>query len=143
LGSLESTLPLHLQKLFGYSATGAGFMFATLVAANILSPWIGSLCSRHGPKLMVSFGLALAGVALILLRLPHDSTTGAQAVMSLLLLTIGLGYSFSATPLLMEIDFTVSDLERDTPGIFGNGGAIGLAVCNLSSFILYGLCLDL
>jgi len=127
LTSLESTLPLHLQHIFSYNSTKVGLMFALLVTFNLLSPIFGKLCTRFGVKVLVTLGLLLAGLPLILLRIPREATTHDEALMGVLLVIIGLGDALSLTPNMLEIEMSVSDIEKKHPGAFGAGGGVGLA----------------
>jgi len=47
--------------------------------------------------------------------------------MGVLLVIIGLGDALSLTPNMLEIEMSVSDIEKENPGSFGAGGGVGLA----------------
>jgi putative exporter of polyketide antibiotics len=51
VSSLESTLPIHLKKIFGYGSGQSGLMFMTLMIPAIFAPLIG----KHSTPIPAKF----------------------------------------------------------------------------------------
>lgn len=74
LTSLEATLPLHVQDVFGWGSFGAGMMFLGVQAPGILlSPIVGWLRDRVGTRHPTWIAFALLAPNMWLLGTPGDT----------------------------------------------------------------------
>ncbi|HEX8976473.1 MAG TPA: MFS transporter [Solirubrobacteraceae bacterium] len=71
-GATNALLPLRLAR-FGGSAAAIGAAFVGAAAlSTALSPLIGRVTDRHGPRLPITVGLVLSAVLVPALALPHS-----------------------------------------------------------------------
>ncbi len=88
----ELMMPFFLQLGMALNPLRAGFLMTpTALALAVLSPFTGWLSDRIGARLLVSSGLAIKGVAFILLSFLGLSASPLDVVIRLGLLGIGLG----------------------------------------------------
>ena len=88
----ELMMPFFLQLGLALDPLRAGFLMTpTALALAVLSPFTGWLSDRIGARLLVSAGLAIKGVAFVLLSFLGLSATPFDVVLRLGLLGIGLG----------------------------------------------------
>ncbi|MGK5731954.1 MFS transporter [Streptomyces sp. URMC 124] len=124
-------LPLYLSDVRGYGgyATGALLLPCTAVMAA-LSPGVGRLTDRYGPRKLLAIGFAAFTVsALLLARIAPDTSIGYLA---LALVAMGLGWAFILGPATVSALSSVPErqagLAVGSSWTFHNlGGAIGLA----------------
>ncbi|HEY7077348.1 MAG TPA: MFS transporter [Solirubrobacteraceae bacterium] len=125
-------LTQYLQSILGYDALEAGLRTMPVAGGLILGgPASAKLAARIGTKVVVAAGLALVGVALLLLT-GADAASGYGLVLaSLLVLGFGMGCAMApATEAIMgalplakaSVGSAVNDTTRTT------GGALGVAV---------------
>ncbi|GGX73453.1 MFS transporter [Streptomyces hiroshimensis] len=124
-------LPLYLSDVrdYGGYATGALLLPCTAVMA-VLSPGVGRLTDRYGPRKLLAVGFAAFTVsALLLARIAPDTSIGYLA---LALVAMGLGWAFILGPATVSALSSVPErqagLAVGSSWTFHNlGGAIGLA----------------
>ncbi|MFJ8308906.1 MULTISPECIES: MFS transporter [unclassified Streptomyces] len=124
-------LPLYLHDVrgFGGYATGALLLPCTAVMAA-LSPFVGRLTDRHGPRKLLAAGFtAFVVSALLLTRLTADTSLVYLAVA---LVAMGLGWACVLGPATVSALSSVPErqagLAMGSSWTFHNlGGAIGLA----------------
>ena len=123
-------LSLYFQLVLGYTALGAGASLLPLTAFIVVfAPLAGRLSDRHGRRLPVVAGMALLGVALLLLsRLDLDSST---AVTLLWLGLAGMGIGMTTTPT------TAAALDVVSPERAGVGAGV------VNTFRIVGLSLGI
>ncbi|MBO0652863.1 MFS transporter [Streptomyces triculaminicus] len=125
-------MPLYLHEVHGYGgyATGALLLPCTAVMA-VLSPFVGRLTDRFGPRRLLLVGFAAFTVsALLLTRLEGDTSLAYVAVA---LVAMGLGWACILGPATVSALSSVPErqagLAMGSSWTFHNlGGAIGLAV---------------
>ncbi|GHF40840.1 EmrB/QacA subfamily drug resistance transporter [Deinococcus metalli] len=112
LGAVGLYLPLYLIGARGFSATAAGAALLPLsLLLATLSGTFGALADRHGPRLFLSAGPALAGAGFALLgALPGGYWTAVfpGAVV------LGLGMALTVAPLSSTV---MGSLGREQSGV--------------------------
>jgi EmrB/QacA subfamily drug resistance transporter len=126
-------LTLLLQTAMGYSPikTGLAFLpFAVGIAAT--SQVVAKLMTRIRPRVFVTIGPLLSAIALLWLsRIDAQSTYGSAVLGPLLVLAVGLGFSF--VPLILGATSGVQPADMGVASAVLNtaqqiGGTLGLAV---------------
>jgi EmrB/QacA subfamily drug resistance transporter len=92
LSTLTFFLVLYLQQIVGYSALKSGFALLPItIVMFLLSPRVGRLSMRLGPRLFMGVGPLIAGLALLtLVRLGHHVDYWTELLPPLLVFSIGL-----------------------------------------------------
>jgi EmrB/QacA subfamily drug resistance transporter len=109
LGSALFLLTLQLQESLHYSPVAAGL--ATLpvtVITLVLSPRMGALAQRRGPRTAMTVGPLFAGAGLALMARVTPGTTYATTVLPAVIL-FGLGLSITVAPLTSTVLASVSE----------------------------------
>jgi MFS family permease len=127
LTAFDSVLPLRVEAIFQWSSTGAGLIFLPLVIPSFISPVVGMLADKYGPKYLAAAGFLLACPFLILLRLIDYNSIGQKVLFCALLALVGLWISVVMVPLMAEVSYVVEAKEKSAPGIFGERGAYAQA----------------
>lgn len=127
LTSFDSVIPLFVQRVFHWDATGAGLMFITVVAPAFTAPLVGMIADRSGPRWLVVFGFVFAVPFWVLLRLVTSDSIGQKVLFCALLALIGVSLTCVMGPLMAEITYVVEAKEKVNPGIFGRNGAYAQA----------------
>ena len=104
-------LPLNLIQVQGYEAQVAGFTFLpfTLLLA-IMSPFMGRVVDRIGPRIPLIVGPAIVGIGFIILSLP-GVTAGPNAFWTTYLpgiIGLGIGMGITVAPLTTAVMGAVS-----------------------------------
>lgn len=144
-GALSGVLffmPLNLIQVQGYPANIAGLTFFPLsILLAGLSPIMGRLVNRVGPRLLLTVGPAIVGVAFILLARPGLTggpndywTTFFPAIIAL-----GIGMGITVAPLTTAVMGSVPSHESGVASGVNNAltrTAQGLAVAMLGALAL-------
>jgi EmrB/QacA subfamily drug resistance transporter len=131
--SMFFLLTIYVQQVLHYSALKTGVTFLATAAVAIVSAGIAEgLVGRLGPKIVMSIGLVLFGVALILYtRIGVNGSYVSDLLPGYLLAGFGMGFAFVPLSILAlagveERDYGLaSGLINTAQNI---GGAIGLAI---------------
>jgi EmrB/QacA subfamily drug resistance transporter len=121
-------MTLYLQNYLGYSPFQAGLRYLPItIASFIAAPIAGALLSRVQARLLMSVGLAVAGIGLLLM-----SGVGAQDEWTTLLggfLVAGLGVGL-LNPVIADVAVSVVPKERSgmAAGINDTFRQVGVAV---------------
>lgn len=107
--SFDSTLPLLVSSLFGWSSIGAGLIFLPLLIPSFLSPVIGAASDRYGPKWFAAGGFLLATPFLICLRFVTENNIQQKVLLCAMLTGVGLGMALVLGPLTAEITWVVQE----------------------------------
>ncbi len=122
-------LAIYLQQVAGWSATAAGV--ATLpptVVMLLLSSRIGALAGTYGPRLFMTIGPVICGLAfLLMLTVTEDVNYWLQLFPGLVL--FGLGLSITVAPLTSAI------LGAIDAGQAGIGSAVNNAVARVAGLV--------
>jgi len=134
-------MPFYLQLVLGYSPLQAGLLLTpTAFVLAVVAPISGSLSDRIGARVLSSLGLAINGIALLLLGGLTTDASYTEVLYWLLLL--GLGQGMFQAPNNSSV---MGDVPRDRLGIGSGilsmvrnlGQVVGLAVS--ASFLLGSL----
>lgn len=106
--SFDSTLPLLVESLFHWDSIGAGLIFLPIVLPAFLSPLIGALGDRYGPKWLATCGFLIATPFLVCLRFVEDNTIGDKVMLCGLLVGVGITIALVFGPLMAEITWSVT-----------------------------------
>jgi hypothetical protein len=140
--AIDSVLPLFVQAVFNWDSTGAGLIFLAIIAPTFLSPVIGTLSDRYGPRWLTVFGFIIALPFWVCLRYVTENTIQHKVLLGALLFLIGLSLTFILAPLMAEITYVVDAKEKKNPGTFGKTGAYaqayGLFVMSYAAGTLVG-----
>jgi MFS family permease len=92
LGGMMFLLGLFIQQVAGYSALEAGLAFLPLTAITfLLAKRFGALSDRYGPRLFMSVGPIVAGLAmLMLMRVDDDADYLTQLLPAIVVFGLGL-----------------------------------------------------
>jgi MFS family permease len=133
LSTLTFFLVLYLQQIAGYSALRSGFALLPItIVMFLLSPRVGRLSMRLGPRLFMGVGPLVAGVPLLtFIRLGRDVDYWTELLPALLVFSIGL--SMIVAPLTATV---LADAGESDSGIASGvnnavarvAGLLGIAV---------------
>jgi predicted MFS family arabinose efflux permease len=137
LSTLTFFLVLFVQQLAGYSALKSGFaLVPTTVVMFVLSPRVGRLSMRHGPRLFMGAGPLIACAGLLgLIRLKPGFSYWLELLPPLLVFSVGL--SMIVAPLTATV---LADAGESDSGIASGvnnaiarvAGLLGIAVVGVS-----------
>ena len=127
LTAFDSVIPLRVRHLFSWNSTGAGLIFLALILPTFISPIIGALSDKYGPRWFTFAGFLASAPCLILLRFVDHSGVKQIVLLCALLALLGLALTMLVTPLLAEITYVVAAREKMQPGVFGAKGAYAQA----------------
>ncbi len=133
LSTLTFFLVLFLQQLAGYTALRSGLALLPItIVMFLLSPRVGRLSMRHGPRWFMGIGPFVAGLALIgVIRLEPGFSYWWELLPSLLVFSVGL--SMIVAPLTATV---LADAGESDAGIASGtnnavarvAGLLGIAV---------------
>jgi EmrB/QacA subfamily drug resistance transporter len=133
LSTLTFFLVLFVQQLAGYSALQSGLALAPIsVVMFVLSPRIGRLSMRLGPRFFMGVGPLVAGASLIpLVRLKPGFSYAAELLPPLLLFSVGL--SMIVAPLTATVLHDAGESDAGIASGINNAvarvaGLLGIAV---------------
>lgn len=123
LGSGLLFLGLNLVQAQGYSQLQSGLTFLPFTVLMIgIARFAGSIADKHGPRLLLIAGPAIAGLGLLLLSFVGQ-TNGPEDYWSTFfpgILVFGLGMSFTVAPLTATVMGSVSDQFSGTASGINN-----------------------
>jgi EmrB/QacA subfamily drug resistance transporter len=133
LSTLTFFLVLFLQQLAGYSALRSGLALLPITAVLfVLSPRVGRLSMRFGPRLFMGVGPLIAGGALIFLtRMNADFSYWIELFPILIVFSVGL--AMTVAPLTATVLADASELDAGIASGVNNAiariaGLLGIAV---------------
>lgn len=129
LTSFDSTLPLRVQSLWGWSSLGAGLIFLPLAIPAFFSPVVGWACDRWGPltRCFAASGFFFGVAPLVCLRFVEYNSLDQKILMCALLALVGWCLTSTLPPIMAEMTHVVDAEEAASPGIFGPKGAYAQA----------------
>lgn len=121
--SFDTVLPLFVNEVFGWGALQAGLLYFAIVIPTLLSPLVGWISDRYGPRWLASGGFLLTAPFLIMLRLVDHNSLNQKVLFVALLSLCGITLTMVFPPIMAEASHVVTAKEKKRPGIFGKGGA--------------------
>jgi EmrB/QacA subfamily drug resistance transporter len=112
LGAGMLFLSLNLVQAQGYSQLQSGLTFLPFTFLMILiARYAGTLADKHGPRLLLIAGPAIAGAGLLILSFVRQTNGPAEYWTTFFpgILVFGLGMSFTVAPLTATVMGSVSD----------------------------------
>jgi predicted MFS family arabinose efflux permease len=133
LSTLTFFLVLFLQQLAGYSALRSGMaLLPVTIVMFVLSPRVGRLSMRHGPRLFMGVGPLVAASSLVgLVRLRPGFSYWVELLPALLVFSVGL--SMIVAPLTATVLADAGEHDAGTASGVNNAvarvaGLLGIAV---------------
>jgi EmrB/QacA subfamily drug resistance transporter len=123
LGAGMLFLSLNLVQVQRYSQLQSGLTFLPFTILMItIARFAGSLADKHGPRLFLIIGPALAGAGLLILSFVKQTGGPADYWTSFFpgVLVLGLGMSFTVAPLTATVMASVSDHYSGTASGINN-----------------------
>jgi len=123
------TIVIFLQQVSGYTALQAGLALIPITAIMfVLSPRMGALAGKFGPRLFMTFGpLVAAAGFLLMLRMHAHVSYVSELLPGVLLFAVGL--SITVAPLTAAI---LGDVD---PKYAGVGSAVNNAIARIAGLI--------
>jgi EmrB/QacA subfamily drug resistance transporter len=138
LGASMLFLSLNLVQVQGYSQFQSGLTFLPFTVLMItIARFAGGLCDKHGPRMLLIAGPAVAGAGLLLLSFVKQ-TPGPSAYFTTFfpgIIVLGLGMSFTVAPLTAAVMGAVSDHFSGTAS--GVNNAIS-RIANVFAIAIFG-----
>jgi EmrB/QacA subfamily drug resistance transporter len=138
LSGLSLFLTLFLEEFGGYTAFRAGVALLPItVVMFFLSPRTGKLAMRHGPRLFMSLGPLIAGLAVLAYaRFPERPSYWLDLLPALLVFSVGL--SLTVAPLTTTV---LADADAGDAGVASGvnnavariGGLLAVAVLGIAA----------
>jgi EmrB/QacA subfamily drug resistance transporter len=133
LSTLTFFLVLYLQQIAGYSALKSGLSLVPItIVMFVLSPRVGRLSMRLGPRLFMGTGPLIAAAPLLaLIRLGHSFSYWWELLPALLVFSVGL--SMTVAPLTATVLSDADEHDAGTASGVNNAiarvaGLLGIAV---------------
>jgi EmrB/QacA subfamily drug resistance transporter len=122
-------ITIFLQQVAGYSALNAGLALVPItIVMFFLSPRMGALAGRFGPRLFMTAGPIIAGFGfLLMLRVSESVQYWTQLLPGVLLFSVGL--SMTVAPLTSAV---LADVDTTRAGI---ASAVNNAVSRIAGLI--------
>jgi len=153
LGAGMLFLSLNLVQIQGYSQLQSGLTFLPFTVLMIaIARFAGSLADKHGPRLFLIAGPAIAGTGLLILSFVKQTHGPADYWTTFFpgVLVLGLGMSFTVAPLTAAVMSSVSDHFSGTAsginnamtrisGVFANAIFGAMAVLFFSGALQHSL----
>ncbi len=122
-------LVVFLQQVAGYSALAAGLAGVPVtIILFLLSPTMGAMAGKYGPRLFMGFGPIIAGASWLLLTRLGSSVNYWTEVLPAIVL-FGIGLAVTVAPLTAAI---LGDVEPSQAGI---ASAVNNAVARVAGLI--------
>jgi len=113
-------LVLYVQNIMGYSPLVSGLILAPVsLLLLLLSPWMGRLAGRHGPRWFMTIGPLVTGLGLALLTLLQpDSSVWLELLPMIVVFGVGMG--ITVAPLTNTVMSSVADRHASIAAAFNN-----------------------
>jgi EmrB/QacA subfamily drug resistance transporter len=129
-------LVLYVQNIMGYSPLVSGMTLAPVsLLLLLLSPWMGRLAGRHGPRWFMTIGPLVTALGLALLTLLQpDSSVWLELLPMIVVFGVGMG--ITVAPLTNTVMSSVPDRQASIAAAFNNmvsrvAGLLAVAVLGI------------
>lgn len=139
LAGFDATIPIFVSRTFQWNSLAAGLIFLALVIPTSLSPLIGWLSDKHGPRWYTAAGYILSTIPLILLRLVDHNTIGQKVLLAALLAIFGATGTLFEIPVWAEVVRCTEIRVAARPRQYSASGAVGQAYGLLNLFFALGM----
>ncbi|KAB8071266.1 putative MFS transporter [Aspergillus leporis] len=126
-GAFDATLPSFAGKLFGWNPFAAGLIFLVIAVPALLEPIFGRLTDRFGARIMAVLGYTFFAPCLISLQFISQNTLTHKVLLAFLVALCSLAPGMAQPGLYIESQMILGKIEDQTPGIFGDKGAVAQA----------------
>jgi MFS family permease len=124
LSGFDATIPIFVSRTFGWNYLSAGLIFLALVIPTCISPLLGWLSDKHGPRWYTAAGYILSTASLILLRLVDHNSTGHKVLLGVLAIFGATGTLFEI-PVWAEVAKCTETRVASNPRQYSADGAVG------------------
>ncbi|KAF9883915.1 hypothetical protein FE257_002658 [Aspergillus nanangensis] len=124
IGAFDAIIPTFVAGTFRWGPFAAGLIFLAMAAPALLEPLFGRLCDRFGVRIMTVLGYSMYAPSLVCLQFVRDNTLAHKVLLGVLLALCGLSGDLGQPALYLETQLVLDELEEETPGIFGQKGAV-------------------
>ncbi|TQW00358.1 MFS amine transporter [Cordyceps javanica] len=107
--SFDAIMPLQVHDIFHWNAIGGGLIFLPIVLPTFLSPLIGGLSDRYGPRWFTAGGFLFCVPFFVCFRFVTENTISHKVMLCGLLAAVGLGEAFQVAPLMAEISWAAEE----------------------------------
>lgn len=150
LGAAMLFLSLNLVQIQGYSQLQSGLTFLPFSLLMIsLARFAGSLADRHGPRMLLIGGPALAGLGFLILSFTGQTNGPEEYWTSFFpgMVVLGLGMSFTVAPLTATVMASVGDQFSGTASGVNNAvsriaGVFANAILGALAFLFFSAALQ-
>ena len=139
LSGFDATIPIFVSRTFGWNPSAAGLIFLALVIPTCISPLVGRLSDKHGPRWYTAAGYVLSTVPLILLRLVDHDSVGQKVLLGVLLAIFGATGTLFEIPVWAEVVKCTEIRVQTNPRQYSPDGAVGQAYGLLNLFYSVGV----
>ena len=129
-------LVIYIQNIMGYSPLQSGLMLAPIsLILLVLSPWMGRLAGRHGPRLFMTIGPLVTALGLGLMTLLHPDSKLWQELIPMIAV-FGIGMGITVAPLTNTVMSAVAEERSGIAAAFNNmvsrvAGLIAIALIGI------------
>lgn len=128
IGALDATLPVFAYEQLGFTSTQTALLLVCPTWPQFLGPLAGWVVDRAGPKWPTAVSFVISGLSLGLMYLTQYDSDARVIILVVLLTVYGCSITLMWGPIVTELILAVEDLEKETPGIFGEHGALALGL---------------
>jgi MFS family permease len=107
--AFESTLPLLTKETWHWDSVGAGLIFLPMIVPSFISPIVGAIGDRYGPKWPTTFGFFFATPMLICLQFVYEDSLSHKILLCGLLLGVGIGMACFVGLVAAEVTWSVQE----------------------------------
>ncbi|EED22813.1 hypothetical protein TSTA_063000 [Talaromyces stipitatus ATCC 10500] len=131
--TFETVFPVFVIQKFHWGSSEIGMCFLVLTLPSIISPIVGLIIDRYGPRIVSVTTFSSLIPIFILFQFVTDDSLQSRILFVALLIAAGFSFSAVLLPLIVEISEPIERKEKESPGIFGAKGA------NAQAYALHGM----
>ena len=113
-----------MTETFHWTTTGAGLIFLALYIPTGFAALMGRWVDARGPRLPAITGFLLSALALISVSSVTQDTTPQKVLLIVCLGFVGFSAATLEVAFMSEVCHIVASVEEETPGAFGDAGAM-------------------